>query len=157
MPSPRAAIKLLMPHPRDWHLSKCPVVARGGGWAPLELIDALRRSCIYSHQAHPPTNGPDGPRYTRENRPAALRVGTGGHERIENGFPVSKETVVLRPWERWKQKFGFIKRVDKGRNTTVKDLESWCFERQLFVRANRRIVADVGFYEGVEEIFFHQW
>ena len=37
---------------------------------------------------------------------------------------VSKETVVLRRWERSKQKFGFIKRVDKGEITTVKDLES---------------------------------
>ena len=42
---------------------------------------------------------------------------------------VSKETVVLRRWERSKQKFGFIKRVDKGWITTVKDLESWRFER----------------------------
>ena len=31
-----------------------------------------------------------------------------------NEFLVSKETVVLRRWERLKQKFGFIKRVDKG-------------------------------------------
>ena len=45
------------------------------------------------------------------------------------GFLVSKETVVLRQWERWKQKFGFIKQVDKGWITTVKDLESWRFER----------------------------
>ena len=44
-------------------------------------------------------------------------------------FLVSKETVVLRRWERSKQKFGFIKRVDKGWITTVKDLESWRFER----------------------------
>ena len=29
-------------------------------------------------------------------------------------FLVSKETVVLRGWERSKQKIGFIKRVDKG-------------------------------------------
>ena len=29
-------------------------------------------------------------------------------------FLVSNETVVLRRWERSKQKFGFIKRVDKG-------------------------------------------
>ena len=29
-------------------------------------------------------------------------------------FLVSKETMVLRRWERSKQKFGFIKRVDKG-------------------------------------------
>ena len=29
-------------------------------------------------------------------------------------FLVSKETVVLRRWERSKQKFGFIKRFDKG-------------------------------------------
>ena len=29
-------------------------------------------------------------------------------------FLVSKEPVVLRRWERSKQKFGFIKRVDKG-------------------------------------------
>ena len=34
------------------------------------------------------------------------------HIRI-NGFLVSKETVVLRRWGRSKQKFGFIKRVDK--------------------------------------------
>ena len=40
-------------------------------------------------------------------------------------FLVSKETVVLRRWERSKQKFGFIKRVDKGCITTVKDLESF--------------------------------
>ena len=39
-------------------------------------------------------------------------------------FLVSKETVVLRWWERSKQKFGFINRVDKGEITTVKDLES---------------------------------
>ena len=41
-----------------------------------------------------------------------------------DGFLVSKETVVLRRWERWKQKFGLIKRVDKGWIPTVKDLES---------------------------------
>ena len=39
-------------------------------------------------------------------------------------FLVSKETVVLRRWETSKQKFGIIKRVDKGEITTVKDLES---------------------------------
>ena len=39
-------------------------------------------------------------------------------------FLVSKETVVLRRWERSKQKFGVIKRVDKGEITTMKDLES---------------------------------
>ena len=41
------------------------------------------------------------------------------------------------PWQQerhksviWlKQKFGFIKRIDKGWITTVKDLESWRFER----------------------------
>ena len=33
---------------------------------------------------------------------------------IMTGFLVSKETVVLRRWKRSKQKFGFIKRVDKG-------------------------------------------
>ena len=44
-------------------------------------------------------------------------------------FLVSKETVVLRRWERSKQKFVFFKRVDKGWVTTVKDLESWRFER----------------------------
>ena len=31
-----------------------------------------------------------------------------------NRFLLSKETVVLRRWERSKQKFAFIKRVDKG-------------------------------------------
>ena len=47
----------------------------------------------------------------------------------DNEFLVSKETVVLRRWERSRQKFGFIKQVDKGWITTVKDLESWRFER----------------------------
>ena len=32
----------------------------------------------------------------------------------EDEFLVSKETVVVCRWERSKQKFGFIKRVDKG-------------------------------------------
>jgi len=35
-----------------------------------------------------------------------------------------------------RKKMGFIKRVDKGWITTVKDLESWRFERLAFVRAN---------------------
>jgi len=48
----------------------------------------------------------------------------GKKNNISNKFLVSKETVVLRRWERSKQKFGFIKRVDKGETTTVKDLES---------------------------------
>ena len=34
--------------------------------------------------------------------------------KLVNEFLVSKETVVLCRWERSKQKFGFIKRVDKG-------------------------------------------
>ena len=46
-----------------------------------------------------------------------------------DGFLVSKETVVLRRWGSSKQKFGFIKRVDRGWITCVKDLESWRFER----------------------------
>ena len=41
-----------------------------------------------------------------------------------NNFLVSKETVVLRRWEIETGKCGVIKRVDKGRNTTVNDLES---------------------------------
>jgi len=31
-----------------------------------------------------------------------------------NGFLFFKETVALHRWERSRQKFGFIKRVDKG-------------------------------------------
>ena len=41
---------------------------------------------------------------------------------------VSKETVILRQWES-ETKIGFIKRADKGRRTTVKDVESSRFER----------------------------
>ena len=41
MPSPRAAIKLRMPHPGTDNLSKCPAVGHLPIWAPLELIDAL--------------------------------------------------------------------------------------------------------------------
>ena len=39
---------------------------------------------------------------------------------LKNEFLVSKETVVLRRWERSKQKFGFIKRVDNA-------LTQWAF------------------------------
>ena len=53
--------------------------------------------------------------YSRQTRYAKFNI---------NKFLVSKETVVLRRWERSKQKFGFIKRVDEGEITTVKDLES---------------------------------
>ena len=36
------------------------------------------------------------------------------NESVLDEFLVSKETVVLRRWERSKKKFGFTKRVDKG-------------------------------------------
>jgi len=42
---------------------------------------------------------------------------------LVHGFLVSRETVALRRWERWKQKFGFIKRVDKSWIITVKGLD----------------------------------
>ena len=42
---------------------------------------------------------------------------------ITNKILVSKETVVLHRWE-IETEIDFIKRVDKGRITTVKDLES---------------------------------
>ena len=41
-----------------------------------------------------------------------------------NKILVSKETVVLRRWWEIETEIDFIKRVDKGRITTVKDLES---------------------------------
>ena len=42
MPSPRAMPDLLMPHPGTDKARKCPAVAGGGGgWAQLELTDAL--------------------------------------------------------------------------------------------------------------------
>ena len=40
------------------------------------------------------------------------------------------ETVVLRRWERSKQKFGFIKRVHKGEITTVKERILALFKHQ---------------------------
>ena len=43
---------------------------------------------------------------------------------FKNKFLFSKETVVLRRWESETGKFSFIKRFDKGRITTVDDLES---------------------------------
>ena len=57
------------------------------------------------------------------DRPAVKFLSWAKHIYL-NKFLVSKETVVLRWWERSKQKFGFIKRVDKGEITTKKDLES---------------------------------
>ena len=49
-------------------------------------------------------------------------------------YLVSKETVVQCQWEI--ETLAFIKWVDKGRITTMKDLESWCFEHKLFIRVN---------------------
>ena len=45
----------------------------------------------------------------------------------EKEFLVSKETVVLRRWERSKQKFGFIKRVDKGNKEKGQQVYLKCF------------------------------
>ena len=45
-----------------------------------------------------------------------------------NKFLVSKGTVVLRRWERSKQKFGFIKRVDKERQSEGLTLETSAFQ-----------------------------
>ena len=41
-------------------------------------------------------------------------VPTVHHLKQDNGFLVSKETVMLCRWKGSKQKFGFIKLVDKG-------------------------------------------
>ena len=65
-----------------------------------------------------------------------------------NKFHVSKETVMLPRREIEEGKFDFIKRVDDGRITTVKYLESWRFERSYFVRANRGIIGCCGFLCG---------
>ena len=54
---------------------------------------------------------------------------------IFHKFLVSKKTVVLCRWKSETWKFCFIKRVDKSRITNEKDLESWRFECQPFVRA----------------------
>ena len=49
-----------------------------------------------------------------------------GSDRLSrgNGFLVSKETVVLRRWERSKQKFGLSNKLIKVELPRVKDLES---------------------------------
>ena len=51
-----------------------------------------------------------------------------GHRQV-NKFLVYKESVVLRQRESENWKFGFIKWVDKGWITTMKDLESRRLER----------------------------
>ena len=61
--------------------------------------------------------------------------GAGLSVKLVNKFLVSKQTVVLRRWERSKQKFGFIKRVDKGWITTVKDLESFHGGNSTFINS----------------------
>ena len=43
MPSPRAAIKFANAPPRGKQRGQIPRGCPGGGWAPLELIDALRQ------------------------------------------------------------------------------------------------------------------
>ena len=42
---------------------------------------------------------------------------------MENKILLFKDTVVLRQWDSQTRKFAFIKRVDKSRIITVKDLE----------------------------------
>ena len=41
MPGPRAVQNLQMPHPRDWQGGQMPRSSPGGGWAQVELTDAL--------------------------------------------------------------------------------------------------------------------
>ena len=41
IPGPRGSTKFTNAHPRTDKADKCPVVARGVGWAQLELNDAL--------------------------------------------------------------------------------------------------------------------
>ena len=42
MPGPRAVQDLQMPHPRDWQGGQMPrSCPGGGGWAQVELTDAL--------------------------------------------------------------------------------------------------------------------
>ena len=43
MPDPRAVPTLLMPHPRGLQGTQMPRSCPGGGWAQLELTDALER------------------------------------------------------------------------------------------------------------------
>ena len=63
---------------------------------------------------------------------------------IPDNWRVKLETTLERLYFML-QKFGFIKRVDKGWVNTVKDLESWRFERMPFVKVNRGIVGCCGF------------
>ena len=46
------------------------------------------------------------------------------HKAMLKKFLVSKETVLLHQWESETWKFSFVKEVDKGQITTMKDLES---------------------------------
>ena len=47
MPGPRAVQNLQMPQPGTDKAGKCPAVARGGGgWAQVELTDALSNVII---------------------------------------------------------------------------------------------------------------
>ena len=55
---------------------------------------------------------------------------------VVHEFLVSKETVVLRRWERSKQKFGFIKRVDKTKFLYSGTVWHHCFA-QCFVPLQR--------------------
>ena len=59
-------------------------------------------------------------------------------------FLVFKETVVLRRWERSKQKFGFIKRVDKDWITTVKGL--CLFAHNVYSDGDRNIAKRIWSY-----------
>ena len=52
----------------------------------------------------------------------------------------------------WNKNFGFIKQVDKGLITTVKDLESWLFEGYSFIillwrRANAQNFSSLNLYQ----------
>ena len=64
----------------------------------------------------------------------ATRIPLSYNSEYKNKILVSKETEMLRRCE-W-EKIGFIKRVRKGRITTVKDLEGWPF-RALALRQSK--------------------
>ena len=61
---------------------------------------------------------------------------------------VSKKTVVLRRYESETRKFCAIKRVDEGRITTMKDLESWRFQRlSLVIRSDEGLTLETSGFQ----------
>ena len=76
------------------------------------------------------------------DRQADRQAGRQACRETDDKILVSKETVVLYWWESETRKVDFIKRVDKGQVTTVKDFEKLTFQALVLRQSDKGLMLE---------------